>query len=272
MARLWRLVGDQALRHRVFDPKNPPPTFDGVVAGKGLEDELAGNMFVVITAPTGEPWYLRLPPDIADSLQEGEAVRVGSEIQPWLRPADRIIARFANDNGGVYDPVKHQQALENLRRPGAPAAEPTPMERVGANIRRLERLARYRLATRLPDGRWQVPADLLTQLEAREKTHPQHRLRVQPVAVWERQELGRAIAKRVGLAYVNDPPTFTGRAFACESTPSGAVFLRVVDEARRQFTLIPKPAGGERLQGQVVAIGRDGEARLLIRRGPEISR
>jgi hypothetical protein len=36
--------------------------------------------------------------------------------------------------------------------------------------------------SRLADGRWRVPSDLVAQLEAGEKSHPQHRLRIQPVA------------------------------------------------------------------------------------------
>jgi hypothetical protein len=270
--RLWRIVGDRALRQRVIDAQNPTPEFDGVVAGKGLEDELAGTMFVAVMSRAGEACYLRVSPEIADSLREGEAVRIGSEIQPWVRPADRIIARVAQEDGGIYDPARHQRALENLRRGRAQPGEPTPAERVAANIRRLERLARFRLAACLPDGRWRVPADLVAQLEAREKSHPQHRLRIQPVAEWEREELGRAIAKHAGLAYVPEPGTFRGRCFACEPTASGAEVVRVVDEGGRRFTLIAKAATRQRLEGQFVSLVREADGRLSIRLVPEVSR
>jgi type IV secretory pathway VirD2 relaxase len=270
--RLWRIVGDRALRQRVIDGRSPAPTFDGVVAGKGLEDELLGTMFVAVMSRAGEACYLRVPPEIANSLRTGEAVRIGSDIQPWLRPADRIIARAAQGNGGIYDPVRHQRELHDLQRGRAQPGEPTPADRVAANVRRLERLARFRLAVRLPDGRWQVPADLVAQLEAREKSHPQHRLRIQPVAEWERADLGRTISKRASLAYVPDPATFRGRYLACEATASGAEFVRVVDEAGRRFTLIPKAATNQRLEGRVVTLARDADGRLAIRVGPEISR
>src|SRR5207244_12912592 len=62
-----------------------------------------------------------------------------------------------------YDPIRHQRALEGLHRSPARDGQPAPAERVAANVRRLERLARYRLAARLPDGRWRIPADLLSQ-------------------------------------------------------------------------------------------------------------
>jgi type IV secretory pathway VirD2 relaxase len=270
--RLWRIVGDRALRQRVIDGRDPTPPFDGFVAGKGLEDELAGTMFVAVMSGAGEACYLRVPPETADGLRPGEPVRIGSETQPWVRPADRIIARIAQGNGGIYDPARHQQELQDLPRGRAQPGEPTPAERVTANIRRLDRLARFRLAARLPDGRWRVPADLVAQLEAREKSHPQHRLRIQMVAEWERDDLGGAIARRAGLAYVREPATFRGRCFACEPTPSGAEFIRVVEEGGRRFSLIPKAAVRERLEGRVVTLARDSDGRLSIRFGPEISR
>jgi type IV secretory pathway VirD2 relaxase len=270
--RLWRIVGDRALRQRVIDGRAPVSTFEGVVAGKGLEDELAGTMFVAIMSRAGEACYVRVPPEIADGMRQGEAVRIGSDIQPWLRPADRIIARAAQDSGGLYDPVRHQRALEDLQRGRGQPDQPTPAERVTANVRRLERLARFRLAARLPDGRWRVPADLVAQLEAREKSHPQHRLRVQPVREWERDELAQAVAKRSGLAYVREPAGMRGRCFACQPTESGSEFIRIVDEAGRRFALIPKPAAGQRLEGQVVTVTRDADGRLSVQLGRQISR
>lgn len=271
-SRLWGIVGDRALRQRVIDGKDPTPPFDGVVAGKGLEDELAGTMFVAVMSRAGEACYVRVPPEIADGLRAGEAVRIGSEVQPWVRPADKIIAQFAQKNSGVYDPGRHQKALEAIHLGRGQPGEPTPAQRVEANVRRLERLARFRLATRLSDGRWQVPADLVAQLEARERTHPQHRLRIQPVAEWEREALGRTIAQRDGLAYVREPAGMKGRCFACEPTSSGAEFLRVVDEVGRRFTLIPKGTAPQRLEGRTVTLARDAEGRLSIGFGPDISR
>jgi type IV secretory pathway VirD2 relaxase len=270
--RLWRIVGDRALRQRVIDGRSPTPSFDGVVAGKGLEDELAGTMFVAVMSDASEACYVRVPPEIAHALRDGEKVRIGSEVQPWVQPADRIIAHAAQENGGVYDPARHQRELESLQRGRGKQGEPTPAERVVANIRRLERLARFRLAARLPDGRWRVPADLVAQLESREKSHPQHRLRIQPVVEWEREELGRALAKRGGLTYVREPAGLKGRCFACPPTASGAEFIGVVDEAGRRFALILKATARQPVVGRVVSLTREADGRLSIRLGPEISR
>ena len=284
--RLRALIGDEASRYRVLRREDPIPVADGVVVAKGLHDELTGEMFAAIKTAAGQAYYLRLPLPVADALHEKDLVRIGFEVEPWLKPADRIVARFAQENGGTYDPVRHQRALEGLRQSPAGQGQPTPAERVAANVRRLERLARYRLATRLPDGRWQIPADLLSQLEARERTHPQRRFRfdklggpprepVRPQAqdiASEREALGRALSKELGLVYVGDPPAFTGRAMVCAPTPAGREYVRVVDHCAGQFTLIPKPPGAEHLHGRTVHLTRDRERRLTLQIDRGISR
>ena len=293
--RLLPMVGrEAAMRHRIVDEKRPVPPFEGVVMGKGLDDELAGTMFVALRTSAGDAVYLRVPPNIAESLREGVTVRVTFDVEPWLKPADRIIARFAQENSGIYDPGRHQKALENLDRPRAATGEPTPAERVAANVRRLERLSRYGLAGRRADGRWDIPDDLLGQLAAREQSHPQHRLRVeqfrepdrareqrgdahpatQPSTLdtaKERAALGQALARELRLTFVSDPPAFAGRMLDCAPTSSGERYSQVVDYRRGQFTLVPTPPDAQILQGRTVTVSRDHE-RIVVRRGPEISR
>jgi type IV secretory pathway VirD2 relaxase len=293
--RLLPMVGrEAAMRHRIVDEKRPVPPFEGVVMGKGLDDELAGTMFAALRTSAGDAVYLRVPPNIAESLREGVTVRVTFDVEPWLKPADRIIARFAQENGGIYDPGRHQKALENLDRPPAATGEPTPAERVAANVRRLERLSRYGLAGRRADGRWDIPDDLLGQLAAREQSHPQHRLRVeqfrepdrareqrgdaQPATqpstldtAKERAAFGQALARELRLTFVSDPPAFAGRMLDCAPTSSGERYSQVVDYRRGQFTLVPTPPDAQILQGRTVTVSRDHE-RIVVRRGPEISR
>jgi Protein of unknown function (DUF3363) len=286
MERLYPLVGQKAIEYQTLDLTIPAPAFEGVVVGKGLHDELTGEMFAAVQTRSGASYYVRLRPEVAEPLRQGETVRVAIEIEPWLKPADRIIDRFAQEHGGTYDPPRHQRALETLARPSRDGHEPSPAHRVAANIRRLERLARFRLAKQLPDGRWQVAPNLVSELEARERTHPRHVLRVEPVRVppreparervldpaIERADLGRAQANQLGFTYVSEPSTFQGRVFMCEPAPSGREFVRIVDEARRQFTLIPKPPDVERLLGRRVVVSRDRDQGLAIQLGPEISR
>jgi hypothetical protein len=284
--RLYPIVGERALDYQVVDPKLPVSTFEGVVLGKGLHDELSGQMFAAVQGTDGQGFYIPLRPEVAEALQPGETIRVGFKTEPWVKPADRIVARVAHENGGIYDPRQHQRALENLPRRPADAGDRSPADSVRANIVRIERLARYRLASQLPDGRWQVPADLIAQLESRERTHPRHVLRIEkaraperdvavdPISDSERERLalGQAVAERLGLAFVPDPPRFQGRLAPSASGPSGTEYFQVVDYRHRQFALVPKPKEAELLRGKLVTLSRDPGGRLLIKTSPEISR
>ena len=157
---------------------------------------------------------------------------------------------------------------------------------MAANIRRLERLERYRLAKRLADGRWQIPTDLLSQLESRERTHPQQRIRFDkigaparepvqprtPDVASERDALGRALSKELRLTYVAEPPTFRGHVMASAPTPTGRQFVQIVDYRTGQFTLIPKTPEAERADGRTVQLSRDREGRLSLQLDRGISR
>jgi len=284
--RLRALVGEEASRYRVLRPENPVPVTDGVVVGIGLHDELNGDLFAAVKTAAGQGYYLRLSSQAAGTLQEKDAVRLGVEVEPWVKPADRIVSQFAQKNGGIYDPVRHQRELEGLRQAQSGDRQPTPAERVAANGRRLERLERYRLARRLADGRWQVPADLLSQLESRERTHPQQRLRFDkiggpareaapprtPDAASERDTLARALSKELRLAYVAEPPAFRGLVKACTPTPTGREFVQIVDYRTGQFTLVAKSPEVARLDGRMGQFARDREGRLTLQIDRGISR
>jgi type IV secretory pathway VirD2 relaxase len=191
------LVGAQAIRYQVLDATRPLGTVEGVVTAKGLDNELSGQMFMGIVTEAGDAYYVRLAPESAEALREGERVRMAVEAQPWLKPADKIIARAAQENGGVYDPARHQRVLENASRAVRDPEQPSITDRIAANVRRLERLSRYGLAWRLPDGRWQVPPDLLAQLEARERSHPQRQIRVEPTRAPVARERDPRLARRI---------------------------------------------------------------------------
>jgi type IV secretory pathway VirD2 relaxase len=297
--RLRPLVGNRAIGFQIVDERNPVPPFEGRVIGKGLDDELGGGMFVAIQTPGGDAFYLRVAPNIAEPLRAGDTLRVGFDAERWVKPADRIVARFAEDNGGVYDPARHQRALEILQRSRLPLGGPTPAERVAANLRRLERLERYQLVARLPNGRWQIRPDLVSQLEDRERTHPQPRMSVErigpertspsrdnvrgperaapprdnvPDLAKELAALGQALAKQHRDTYVSEPTQFRGRAVDCSVTQSGREYSRVVNYARGEFTLIPKPPEWERLRGHTITLARDREQKLVVQLDRGLSR
>ncbi len=178
--RLASSVGGELGPHRILEGA-PDKPFDGVVRGKGLNDELAGTFFAAVASPAGETYYVPLPAGVAESLHVGDIVRVGSDSESWVKPNDRVVAKFAELNGGVYDPPAHEQNLSGLQR--APTAgAPSPAVLVAANVRRLERLAKFGLAEPLPGGRWKVSPNLVKQLEERDRTATQSRLRVTKVA------------------------------------------------------------------------------------------
>ena len=115
---------------------------------------------------------------------------------------------------------------------------------------------RYQGAICLRNGRWHVRPDLVSQLEERERTHPQARMAVErigpertvptretvrgpvpatpeqprlPDPAKERAALGQAIAKQERSTYVAEPTGFNGRALDCVTTPSGRELARIVN-------------------------------------------
>jgi type IV secretory pathway VirD2 relaxase len=178
-ARLAQHIPNCLGAGQLLDTGQAFATVEGVVRGLGLHDELAGTMYVVVQGRDGAACYVPVRPEVAAELATGDMVRVSSPSESWVKATDRIVARFAAEHGGLYDPAAHQAAL--VLRAGRAGGEqrPSPAELVMANVRRLERLERYGLVVRDRGGRWRVPVDLLAKLEARETTHPRHRIRVE---------------------------------------------------------------------------------------------
>jgi type IV secretory pathway VirD2 relaxase len=172
--------GDPA-RYEVVDASVDRAPLEGVVRRKGLHDELRGDAYAVVETPRGKAAYVRLDAVTADALVEGSVVRITVEAQRWSKPIDRVLERVARESGGVYEASAHLQALR--RRPVVIADRAIPPEEVvAANVRRLARLERYRLVTRLSEGRWRVPADLVSSLESRDASHPRRLVRAQTLA------------------------------------------------------------------------------------------
>jgi hypothetical protein len=172
--RLHRVAPGEPGRFRYLDPATLSSPIEGVVRGRGLHDELTGEMFAAVETITGETHYVRLEEQAAQFLSDGDIVRISQVVESWIKPTDQVLARIAERTGGLYEPTKHLQELE-----AGEARAASAQDLVSGNVRRLERLERYGLVQRLPDGSWRVPADLLQQLRAREGTHPRHRLLVQ---------------------------------------------------------------------------------------------
>jgi type IV secretory pathway VirD2 relaxase len=174
--RIHQLAPGDVARYRVPEPGQPLDPIEGVVRGKGLHDELTGDIFAVVETRSGETHYVRLDQRTAESLRVGQIVRVATIAEPWVKQTDHVLARLASLNSDIYDPARHLQQLTATASANPPVS---PSDLVTGNVRRLERLERYQLATRLGDGRWKAPPDLVQQLESRERTHPTSRIRIE---------------------------------------------------------------------------------------------
>ena len=172
--------GDTA-RYRVIDGRTEVDPIEGVLRRKGLHDELRGDMYAVVEDARGSAHYVRIDAATAERLTEGSIVRAAVQKERWAKDMDAVLEKVAAENGGIYDPRLHLGALKS--RPMAIGGQRVePGEVVAANVRRLERLARYRLVSPLSDGRWRVPVDLVAQLRSREISHPRLRVRVDEIA------------------------------------------------------------------------------------------
>jgi type IV secretory pathway VirD2 relaxase len=181
--RVQRAMGEAPTRaaHQVIDGTVERAPIEGVLRQKGLHDELRGDVYGVIETARGDAAYVRMDAVSSESIVEGRIVRVAVEKQTWAKPMDRALEKIARDNGGVYDPRAHYEALK--QRPVMVAGRAVSAEEtVAANIRRLARLERHKLVSRIDEERWRVPPDLVESLRARDVTHPRHLVRAQSVA------------------------------------------------------------------------------------------
>jgi hypothetical protein len=283
--RMHHALEGRASSYRIFQPGSGAAV-EGIIKQKGLHDELAGDPYVIVQSPRMEAVYIRLDQKTADTLKEGAAVRFACEPQRWVKATDHAIQREAVANGGIYDPTAHLQKLGDM--PVAVSGRLVqPKDVIAVNERRLERLERYRLVERLPEGRWRVSRDLVRTLEERERTHPQFRLRVEPTgpervptkglpdqsasigkeradATRDRATLGDVLAKQHGEKFISDPTTFRGWAVESVRSQGGREYARIVNYARGEFTLLPKPPDWERLKGHTVQLTLDRERKLVI--------
>jgi type IV secretory pathway VirD2 relaxase len=217
---------------------------EGVVRTKGLHDELRGDVYAVVETPRGQSLYVQLDPPVADAVKKGDIVRVAGERQTWAKPIDRVIEHVAGNRGGLYDANAHLGELRQrpvIVRGRTIAAE----EVIAANVRRLERLERYQLVTRLEGGRWKVPPDLVRVLESRDVSHPRHLVRAQTIAPPVEQQITHRGPTWLDSLDPKAPRVFHG--FGSE--------LRTAIEQRERFVL----------SLGIAAEPRDGRTRALER-------
>jgi hypothetical protein len=142
--------------------KEHPPTEPviGRVYGRGAVDELSDQRYLLVEARDGQAYYVPLS-DYSEA--QGEEARIGAivRITPTSKrsrgAADRNITSIAAQNGGIYDPERHGQIVEQRGRipPGATVAD-----YIAAHVKRAKALASRGLIEALADERFRIPTDL----------------------------------------------------------------------------------------------------------------
>ena len=209
--RIDRAVHGEAPRERyeIVDGRAERQMFEGVVRRKGLHDELRGDAYAVIETAEGRAMYTRIDSAAAEALAEGSIARVSVERQTWNKPMDRVLEQVARENDGVYDARLHLAQLQ-ARPVKVEGRDVRPEEVVAANVRRLARLERHQLVSRLEDGRWRVPQNLVRQLQERDVSHPRYALRAEAVAPSLREQITRRAPTWLDAQEPSAPRAFYG--------------------------------------------------------------
>lgn len=157
---------DRAGAIEVVDKATLKIPVTGRVLGRGVANELSDTAYLVVAGVDGKTYYAALSSyserDLAQGARTGDLVTLRRAEPHVSGRADLVIVGLADRNGGVYDPEQHIAHARGQRLPyGA-----TPERFVDAHVRRLEALASRGLVTREPDGRYRVPSDLISRLEA----------------------------------------------------------------------------------------------------------
>jgi type IV secretory pathway VirD2 relaxase len=180
--RLHAHVQGDPTRYSVFPANNPKvgDTIEGIMRGRGLHDELRGTYFVAIETLEGRSYYVPSRGPTAESLRQGEIVKVQVREDSWTMPADRFIADVAAANGGIYTPEAHSAALPaQLEVRGSEDGTTrvvTREEFVASAVRRLYRLNSWKVVVRSPgEDRWTIPGNLIATLRQWDVSKPRTR-------------------------------------------------------------------------------------------------
>jgi type IV secretory pathway VirD2 relaxase len=143
-------TGVQPQDYAIYDPTRGEPLIGRVVT-RGLADEHSDRMYAIIAAIDGRSHYVELGEGVFSSTPEPSGiVRVNPAVVA-LRPADRVIAKVAASNGGIYSVEQHL------------LHDPTATRRFAeAHVRRLEAMRRAGAGVeRQQDGSWTIAPDHL---------------------------------------------------------------------------------------------------------------
>jgi len=151
----------------VYNKEAPPePRLVGEIVDRRHADELSETEVLTVASTRGHLHRVTLS---SFSELPGQAARAGDMVavtvaeRATVSPADRNIARFAQNNDGLYDADLHRSAV--IRNPSF-GPEIDPETYVGNHVKRLDGLVRRGLVEQIDALRYRVPVDLIAQLEA----------------------------------------------------------------------------------------------------------
>jgi hypothetical protein len=174
-------------------------TLVGRVVRKGLADELKGQAFyAVIEMATGDAYHVTLGARVADALRVGDLVAFATPREAAVAPIDMHIAEVSAAHLGIYELGSDSRA-DGVGR---------------AASRRLRELERLGLVSSPAPGQWNVPPDLVAQLETRAREAPgRYRLSIEALPL----SLDAQVA-RPGPVWLDtlDPARLAAKGFGAE--------------------------------------------------------
>nr|WP_249255688.1 DUF3363 domain-containing protein [Xanthomonas translucens] len=139
----------------------------GVILDRGQADKRSGAEYVVVAGFDGQVHYATLSAASERHLVErgriGDTVTLDSYTPPVATAADKNVLRRLKAE--IYSPEAHLEEVKEWdpkRLPG----NATPESYIEAHVRRMEALAHRGHVTKLEDGTFQVPADLVERVNA----------------------------------------------------------------------------------------------------------
>ncbi|WFC26922.1 DUF3363 domain-containing protein (plasmid) [Xanthomonas oryzae pv. oryzae] len=138
----------------------------GVILDRGLADKLSGTEYIIVGGFDGQVHYATLSMHSERHMPErgriGDTVELGTYTPPAATSADKNVLRRLKS--GVYLPDAHLAEVKAWDPKRLPA-NATPESYIDAHVNRMEALASRGHVTKLPDGTFRVPADLLARLD-----------------------------------------------------------------------------------------------------------
>ncbi|WP_141696184.1 DUF3363 domain-containing protein, partial [Xanthomonas translucens] len=139
----------------------------GVILDRGLADKRSGTEYVIVGGFDGQVHYATLSAPSERHLAErgriGDTVELSSYTPQVATAADNNVLRRLKDE--IYSPDAHLEEVKEWDPKRLPGSA-TPESYIDAHVRRMEALASRGHVTKLEDGTFRVPTDLVDRVSA----------------------------------------------------------------------------------------------------------